>query len=71
MENSTKPPRQSSTYAWANVIYDCNERCTYCIVPATRGVKQSRMVESILEEVKELVDRGYKEDAYGRDMIKT
>ncbi|KAL3778777.1 hypothetical protein HJC23_002683 [Cyclotella cryptica] len=77
MEDSTKPRRQSSTCAWVNVIYGCNERCTYCIVPTTRGVEQSRPVESILEEVKELVDRGYKEvtllgqniDAYGRDMI--
>jgi len=77
MEDSTKPRRQSSTCAWVNVIYGCNERCTYCIVPTTRGVEQSRPVESILEEIKELVDRGYKEvtllgqniDAYGRDMI--
>ena len=61
MEDSTKPRRQSSTCAWVNVIYGCNERCTYCIVPTTRGVEQSRPVESILEEVKELVDRGYKE----------
>ncbi|KAL7513204.1 hypothetical protein ACHAXN_010256 [Cyclotella atomus] len=77
MEDSTKPRRQSSVCAWVNVIYGCNERCTYCIVPTTRGVEQSRPVESILEEVKELVDQGYKEvtllgqniDAYGRDMI--
>lgn len=61
MEDSTKPRRQSSVCAWVNVIYGCNERCTYCIVPTTRGVEQSRPVESILEEVKELVDKGYKE----------
>lgn len=61
MEDSTKPRRQSGTCAWVNVIYGCNERCTYCIVPTTRGVEQSRPVESILEEVKELVDQGYKE----------
>ena len=77
MEDSTKPRRQSKTCAWVNIIYGCNERCTYCIVPTTRGVEQSRPVESIVEEVKELVSQGYKEvtllgqniDAYGRDMI--
>ena len=41
MEDSTKPRRFSSTCAWVNVIYGCNERCTYCIVPTTRGVEQS------------------------------
>ena len=77
MEDSTKPRRQSKVAAWVNVIYGCNERCTYCIVPTTRGVEQSRPVESILREVEELVSKGYKEitllgqniDAYGRDMI--
>ena len=28
--------------AWVNVIFGCNERCTYCIVPFTRGQEQSR-----------------------------
>jgi len=77
MEDSTKPRRQSSVCAWVNVIYGCNERCTYCIVPTTRGVEQSRPVESIVDEVSELVNQGFKEvtllgqniDAYGRDMI--
>lgn len=77
MEDSTKPRRQSTVAAWVNVIYGCNERCTYCIVPTTRGVEQSRPVESIVQEVTELVSQGYKEvtllgqniDAYGRDMI--
>lgn len=77
MEDSTKPRRSSSVAAWVNVIYGCNERCTYCIVPTTRGVEQSRPVESIVQEVTELVSQGYKEvtllgqniDAYGRDMI--
>jgi len=77
MEDSTKPRRQSTTAAWVNVIYGCNERCTYCIVPTTRGVEQSRPMESIVEEVTELISQGYKEvtllgqniDAYGRDMI--
>lgn len=77
MEDSTKPRRQSTTAAWVNVIYGCNERCTYCIVPTTRGVEQSRPMESIVQEVTELISQGYKEvtllgqniDAYGRDMI--
>ncbi|KAL7483244.1 hypothetical protein ACHAWX_000177, partial [Stephanocyclus meneghinianus] len=58
IEDSTKHCRQSNTCVWINVIYDCNERCTYCIVPTTMGVKQSWTVESLLE-VKELVDMGF------------
>ena len=61
MEDSTKPRRGSTVAAWVNVIYGCNERCTYCIVPTTRGVEQSRPVESIVQEVEELVSQGYKE----------
>jgi len=76
MEDSTKPRRGSQVAAWVNVIYGCNERCTYCIVPTTRGVEQSRPPSSIAKEVKELIQEGYKEvtllgqniDAYGRDM---
>jgi len=77
MEDSTKPRRQSKVAAWVNVIYGCNERCTYCVVPTTRGVEQSRPPDIIVQEVQELVSQGYKEvtllgqniDAYGRDMI--
>jgi len=61
MEDSTKPRRESKVAAWVNVIYGCNERCAFCIVPTTRGVEQSRPVESILQEVEELVSQGYKE----------
>lgn len=61
MEDSTKPRRGSTVAAWVNVIYGCNERCTFCIVPTTRGVEQSRPVESIVQEVEELVGQGYKE----------
>lgn len=61
MEDSTKPRRSSSVAAWVNVIYGCNERCTYCIVPTTRGVEQSRPVESIVAEIEQLVSQGYKE----------
>lgn len=37
MEDVTKPRRDSDVAAWVNVIYGCNERCTYCVVPGTRG----------------------------------
>eukprot|EP00533_Pseudo-nitzschia_delicatissima_P008216 CAMPEP_0116082600 /NCGR_PEP_ID=MMETSP0327-20121206/2816_1 /TAXON_ID=44447 /ORGANISM="Pseudo-nitzschia delicatissima, Strain B596" /LENGTH=669 /DNA_ID=CAMNT_0003573411 /DNA_START=64 /DNA_END=2073 /DNA_ORIENTATION=- len=77
MEDSSKPRRQSKVCAWVNVIYGCNERCAFCIVPTTRGVEQSRPLESIVQEIEELVAQGYKEvtllgqniDAYGRDMV--
>jgi len=76
MEDSTKPRRESKVCAWTNIIYGCNERCAFCIVPTTRGVEQSRPEASIVKEVTELVREGYKEitllgqniDAYGRDM---
>lgn len=61
MEDSTKPRRESKVAAWVNIIYGCNERCAFCIVPTTRGVEQSRPVESIVQEVEQLVLQGYKE----------
>lgn len=61
MEDSSKPRRGSKVAAWVNVIYGCNERCAFCIVPTTRGVEQSRPVESIVQEVEELIAQGYKE----------
>lgn len=76
MEDVTKPRRDSKVTAWVNIIFGCNEHCTYCVVPATRGVEQSRTKESIVEEVEGLVRDGYREvtllgqniDAWGRDM---
>lgn len=76
MEDITKPRRDSRVTAWVNVIYGCNERCTYCVVPSVRGVEQSRTPEAIRAEMEELGRQGYKEvtllgqniDAYGRDL---
>lgn len=76
MEDITKPRRDSQVTAWVNVIYGCNERCTYCVVPSVRGVEQSRTPEAIRAEMEELGRQGYKEvtllgqniDAYGRDL---
>ena len=61
MEDSSKPRRGSKVSAWVNVIYGCNERCAFCIVPTTRGVEQSRPMEIIVQEVEDLVAQGYKE----------
>jgi tRNA-2-methylthio-N6-dimethylallyladenosine synthase len=75
-EDITKPRRESTLSAWVNVIYGCNERCTYCIVPLVRGLEQSRPPAAIYREVQGLAEAGYKEitllgqniDAYGRDL---
>jgi tRNA-2-methylthio-N6-dimethylallyladenosine synthase len=61
IEDITKPRRDSSVTAWVNVIYGCNERCTYCVVPNVRGVEQSRTPAAIRTEIKELARQGYKE----------
>jgi tRNA-2-methylthio-N6-dimethylallyladenosine synthase len=72
-----KPVRGHDIRAWVNIIHGCNEHCTYCVVPGTRGMEQSRTMEAILQEIIDLGRRGYKEvtllgqniDAYGRDMV--
>jgi tRNA-2-methylthio-N6-dimethylallyladenosine synthase len=76
MEDITKPRRDSEVTAWVNVIYGCNERCTYCVVPGVRGVEQSRTPEAIRAEIEVLAAQGFREitllgqniDAYGRDL---
>jgi tRNA-2-methylthio-N6-dimethylallyladenosine synthase len=76
IEDITKPRRDSSVVAWVNIIYGCNERCTYCVVPNVRGIEQSRTPAAIRAEIIELAAQGYKEitllgqniDAYGRDL---
>jgi tRNA-2-methylthio-N6-dimethylallyladenosine synthase len=76
LEDLTTARRDSSTCGWVNVIYGCNERCTYCVVPSVRGKEQSRLPESIILEMEGLAARNFKEitllgqniDAYGRDL---
>lgn len=68
--------RESKIKASVPISYGCNNFCTYCIVPYVKGRERSRSFDSIYNEVKELVESGYKEimllgqnvNSYGNDL---
>ncbi len=68
--------RENKYTAFVTVIRGCDKKCTYCIVPYTRGKERSRRIGDILREVQLLVEDGVKEihligqnvTAYGKDL---
>ena len=56
---STLPSRRESSYsAWVSISVGCNNTCTFCIVPALRGVERDRNPDDVLNEIRVLVDQG-------------
>lgn len=70
--------RESPVSAFVSIIYGCDNFCTYCIVPYVRGREASRDKDTIIKEIRDLADKGYKEitllgqnvNSYGRSLYK-
>lgn len=53
--------RKEGICAFVNIMYGCNNFCSYCIVPYTRGRERSRLPQDIMTELRELAEAGFKE----------
>ncbi len=75
-QNDFKIIRKKSVNAWIPIIEGCNNFCTYCVVPFTRGRERSRYPDEIIQEAKNILNEGFKEitllgqnvDSYGKDL---
>ena len=68
--------RSKSLNAWLPIIEGCNNFCSYCVVPYTRGRERSREPQRIIDEAKSILKQGFREitllgqnvDSYGKDL---
>ena len=74
---SALPVRREPTYdAWVTIQIGCDNNCAFCIVPSVRGTEISRPFADVVDEVRNLVERGVSEvtllgqnvNSYGRDI---
>ena len=78
-ESDIQINRVKGINAWVPIMEGCNNFCTYCIVPYTRGRERSRKPELIMAEIKKALSEGFKEitllgqnvDSYGKGVNET